>query len=67
MKKKFLAMFAAAVLLLGMTGCSKADNPSTPPDNTNVKEKSLVGPTNTNLGGEDAIDINDTPQDTWGR
>ena len=51
----------------GMTGCSKADNPSTPPDNTNVKEKSLVGPTNTNLGGEDAIDINDTPQGTWGR
>ena len=67
MKKKFLAMFAAAVLLLGMTGCSKADNPSTPPDNTNVKEKSLVGPTNTNLGSEDAIDINDTPQGTWGR
>ncbi len=67
MKKIFFAMFAAAVLLLGMTGCSKADNPSTPPDNTNVKEKSLVGPTNTNLGGEDAIDINDTPQGTWGR
>ena len=51
----------------GMTGCSKADNPSTPTDNTDVKEKSLVGPTNTNLGGEDAIDINDTPQGTWGR
>ena len=67
MKKIHFAMFAAAVLLLGMTGCSKADNPSTPPDNTNVKEKSLVGPTNTNLGGEDAIDINDTPQGTWGR
>ena len=67
MKKIHFAMFAAAVLLLGMTGCSKADNPSTPPDNTNVKEKSLVGPTNTNLGSEDAIDINDTPQGTWGR
>ena len=67
MKKIVFAMFAAAVLLLGMTGCSKADNPSTPPDNTNVKEKSLVGPTNTNLGSEDAIDINDTPQGTWGR
>ena len=67
MKKLLFAMFAAVVLLLGMTGCSKADNPSTPTDNTNVKEKSLVGPTNTNLGGEDAIDINDTPQGTWGR
>ena len=67
MKKIVFAMFAATVLLLGMTGCSKADNPSTPPDNTNVKEKSLVGPTNTNLGSEDAIDINDTPQGTWGR
>lgn len=67
MKKKFLAMFAAAVLLLGVTGCSKPDNPSTPTDNTDVQEKSLVGPTNTNLNGEDAIDINDTPQGTWGR
>ena len=26
----------------------------------------LAGPTNTNLGGEDAIDINDMPQGTWG-
>ena len=42
MKKKFLAMFAAAVLLLGVTGCSKPDNPSTPTDNTDVQEKSLV-------------------------
>ena len=67
MKKIVFAMFAATVLMSGMTGCSKADNPSTPPDNTNVKEKSLVGPTNTNLNGEDAIDINDTPQGTWGR
>ena len=67
MKKIFFAMFAAAVLLLGATDCSKPDNPSTPTDNTNVQEKSLVGPTSTNLNGEDAIDINDTPQGTWGR
>ena len=41
MKQKFYAMFAAAVLLLGMTGCTKEDNPSS----TDIKdlEKSLVG------------------------
>ena len=41
MKKIFFAMFAAAVLLLGMTGCSKVDNPS--PIDINVLEQSLVG------------------------
>ena len=28
MKQKFLAMYAAAVVLLGLTGCAKEDNPS---------------------------------------
>ena len=34
-------MFAVAVLLMGTTGCSKDDNPSTP--DTSALEKSLVG------------------------
>ena len=41
MKQKFLAMFAAAVVLLGLTGCTAVDNPSTP--DTSVLEQSLVG------------------------
>lgn len=41
MKQNFFAMFAATILLLGMTGCSKDDNPSTP--DTSALEKSLVG------------------------
>ena len=41
MKQKFLAMFAAAVLLMGMTGCTTVDNPSTPV--TSDLEQSLVG------------------------
>ena len=41
MKQKFLAMFAAAVVLLGLTGCTAVDNPSTPV--TSVLEQSLVG------------------------
>ena len=41
MKQIFLATFAAAVLLLGMTGCSKDD--PTPYINTAELEKSLVG------------------------
>ena len=41
MKQKFFAMFAAAVVLLGLTGCTAVDNPSTP--DTSVLEQSLVG------------------------
>lgn len=41
MKQIFLATFAAAVLLLGITGCSKDD--PTPYINTAELEKSLVG------------------------
>ncbi len=41
MKQIFLATFAAAVLLSGMTGCSKDDQ--TPYINTAELEKSLVG------------------------
>ena len=41
MKQIFLATFAAAVLLLGITGCSKDDQ--TPYINTAELEKSLVG------------------------
>jgi len=41
MKQIFLATFAAAVLLLGMTGCSKDDQ--APYINTAELEKSLVG------------------------
>jgi hypothetical protein len=37
MKKTILAMFAAAALLLGMTGCENDDNP------TSAMEQSLVG------------------------
>ena len=41
MKQKFLAMFAAAVVLLCLTGCTAVDNPSTPV--TSDLEQSLVG------------------------
>ena len=41
MKQKFLAMFAAAVVLLGLTGCTAVDNPSTP--DTSILEQSLIG------------------------
>ena len=41
MKKIFFAMFAAAVLMTGLTGCSKDDNPSTV--DVSTMEKSLVG------------------------
>ena len=41
MKQKFLAMFAATVVLLGLTGCTAVDNPSTPV--TSDLEQSLVG------------------------
>ena len=41
MKQKFFAMFAAAVLLLGMTGCSKDDNSSS--IDINAMEKDLIG------------------------
>ena len=40
MKQKFLAMFAASVLLLGMTGCSSVDNPS---PIINVQDQDFVG------------------------
>lgn len=46
MKKTIFAMFAAAALLLGMTGCSKSDNPSPiiPEPTPNViSEDDLVG------------------------
>ena len=41
MKQIIFAIFAAALLLVGMTGCSKVDNPST--DDTKALEQSLVG------------------------
>ena len=41
MKYKLFAMFAAAVLLLGMTGCTNEDNPSS--SDINVLEQNLVG------------------------
>ena len=41
MKQILFAMFAAAVLLLGMTGCSSVDNPSS--NTVNVQEQDLVG------------------------
>ena len=41
MKQKFFAIFAALVLLLGMTGCSNDDSPAT--DDKKVLEKDLVG------------------------
>ena len=41
MKQKFFAMIAAAVLLLGTTGCSNEDSPS--PIDIEALEQSLVG------------------------
>lgn len=41
MKQKLFGMFAAAVLLLGMTGCSSVDNPSS--NNVIVQEQDLIG------------------------
>jgi hypothetical protein len=41
MKKILFAVFAAAVLLMGTTGCSKADDPS--PIDIEALEQSLVG------------------------
>ena len=44
MKKTIFAMFAAAALLLGMTGCSKSDNPSPIiPEPTVISEDDLIG------------------------
>ena len=40
-KQMFFAMFAAVVLMLGMTGCSSVDDPSS--NDVNVLEQSLVG------------------------
>lgn len=41
MKKIFFAMFAAAGLLLGLTGCSKEDKQS--PADLNISEQDLIG------------------------
>ena len=41
MKQKLFAVFAAAVLLMGMTGCSNEDNTS--PIDNEAQEQSLVG------------------------
>lgn len=41
MKKKFLAMFVAAAILLGMTGCKSDDNDSS--TDISVLERELVG------------------------
>ena len=41
MKQKIFAMCAVAVLLLGLTGCTAVDNPSTP--DTSAPDQSLVG------------------------
>ena len=41
MKQKLFGMFAAAVLLLGMTGCSSVDNPSY--NIVDVQDQDLVG------------------------
>jgi len=41
MKSRFFAMIAAAALLLGMTGCTGVDNPST--NDMSVLEQSLIG------------------------
>lgn len=41
MKQKFFALFAVAALLVGMTACTKDDNPSS--NNMEDLEKSLVG------------------------
>ncbi len=47
MKKKIFTMFAAAALMLGMTGCTNEDNPAAPttpePIDVSVVEKELVG------------------------
>ena len=46
MKTKVLAMFAAAALLLGMTGCTKSDNPisdNPTPVDVSALEQELVG------------------------
>lgn len=46
MKKTIFAMFAAAALLLGMTGCSKSDNPSPiipEPTQNVISEDDLIG------------------------
>ncbi|MBR1755461.1 MAG: hypothetical protein IJ739_02950 [Bacteroidaceae bacterium] len=42
-KNLFLAMFAAAALLLGMTGCSKEDNSTNDTGDVSAIEKELVG------------------------
>ena len=43
MKPKFLAIILAAALLLGMTGCSKEDNPNPQPEpSTVVWEKGVL-------------------------
>ena len=42
MRTRIFAIFAAALFLVGMTGCSSVDNPSTEVD-TKVLEESLVG------------------------
>ena len=65
MKQKIYLMIAL-LCLLGLGACTDKTDNSTFPGQQEM-EKSLVGPTNTNLNGEDAIDINDTPQGTWGR
>ena len=41
MKQKIFVIFAAALFLVGMTGCTAEDNPAS--DNTKVLEESLVG------------------------
>ena len=41
MKQKLFGMFAAAVLMLGMTGCSSVDNPSS--NIVDVQDQDLVG------------------------
>ena len=43
MKQKFFAMIAAAALLLGMTGCTGVDNPSSTLNDEKALEQSLVG------------------------
>ena len=41
MRTRIFAIFAAALFIVGMTGCSKVDNPST--DDMKALEQSLVG------------------------
>lgn len=43
MKQKIFAIFASAVLLLGMTGCAKSDEPAPTPIDINAMEQELVG------------------------